>query len=57
VGENVAHAENLVNAHRALYGSPSHRQNLIDPGWKAAGFAAVPGDDGSVWVCEVFVER
>ena len=57
VGENVAHAENLVNAHRALYGSPSHRQNLLDPGWKVAGFSVVPGEDGSVWVCEVFVER
>ncbi len=57
VGENVAHAENLVNAHRALYGSPSHRQNLLDPGWKLGGFAVIPGEDGTVWVCEVFVER
>lgn len=57
VGENVAHAENLVNAHRALYGSPSHRQNLLDPSFRVGGFAVVPGEDGSVWVCEVFVER
>jgi uncharacterized protein YkwD len=56
VGENVAHAESVVNAHRALYASPSHRENLLRNDYQSAGFAVVEGDDGSAWVCEMFAD-
>jgi uncharacterized protein YkwD len=56
IGENVAHAESIVNAHRALYGSPSHRENLLRNDYQSAGFAVVDGDDGSAWVCEMFAD-
>jgi hypothetical protein len=56
IGENVAHAESVVNAHRALYGSPSHRENLLRNDYQSAGFAVIDGDDGSAWVCEMFAD-
>jgi uncharacterized protein YkwD len=37
VGENVARARSLARAHRALWDSPSHRGNLLDPGFDALG--------------------
>jgi uncharacterized protein YkwD len=49
VGENVARARNLARAHRALWDSPSHRANLLDPGFHALGlgvFVDVPAAAG-----------
>jgi uncharacterized protein YkwD len=48
VGENVARARNVARAHRALWDSPSHRGNLLDPGFDALGLGvfvevAAPG--------------
>ena len=56
VGENVARAQTVALAHRALHASPSHRTNLLNPRFQEAGFAAVESD-GVVWVCEVFLGR
>jgi hypothetical protein len=68
VGENVAHARSLGRAHRALWESPAHRGNLLDPGFAAVGLGVVvvpesaaeddsePGsaEAAGVWVCELF---
>ena len=54
IGENVAHAPSLVQAHRGLYASPSHRANLIRPDFTHVGVGIAEGIDGTVWVCEVF---
>ncbi len=54
LGENVAHALSLPAAHRALWSSPSHRQNLLTPGYRQTGVAALRDPDGSVWVVELF---
>lgn len=54
VGENVAHAPTLARAHRMLWQSPSHRDNLLDPSWNALGVGIVKDPDGSVWVAEEF---
>jgi uncharacterized protein YkwD len=54
VGENVAHAANVLAAHRALYASPSHRLELLRADYTHVGIGVVPADDGSVYVCEVF---
>ncbi len=54
VGENAAHAESTMLAHRALWASPSHRRNVLDARFDRVGVAAVTGDDGSVWATELF---
>jgi hypothetical protein len=68
IGENVAHARSLGRAHRALWDSPAHRGNLLDPGFTAVGLGVVvvpeseaEGDTergnaeaAGVWVCELF---
>ena len=54
IGENVAHAANVVLAHRALWNSPSHRENLLQPGFDRLGVGVSSDADGSVWVAEVF---
>jgi len=53
-GENVAHAQNVLLAHRALWQSPSHRANLQHAEYDALGVAVLDDADGSVWVAEVF---
>jgi uncharacterized protein YkwD len=53
-GENVAHAQNVLLAHRALWQSPSHRANLQRAEYDTLGVAVLDDPDGSVWVAEVF---
>jgi uncharacterized protein YkwD len=55
-GENVAHARTVRLAHRALWASPSHRDNLLHRGFDALGVGVARDRDGSVWVCELFAE-
>lgn len=55
-GENVAHALDVTRAHRALWASPSHRENLLQPRFDGVGIGIVPDADGSIWVCEVFAD-
>jgi hypothetical protein len=54
VGENVAHAANVVLAHRALWSSPSHRDNLLHVRFDRVGIGVSSDPDGSVWVTELF---
>ncbi len=56
-GENVAHAQTVVLAHRALWESPSHRANLEHAEYDSFGVAVLDDPDGSVWVAEVFARR
>lgn len=53
-GENVAHARTVRRAHRALWTSPSHRGNLLEPAFRRLGVGVAHDPDGSVWVCEAF---
>jgi uncharacterized protein YkwD len=55
-GENVAHERSIVHAHRALYASPSHRDNLVHPDFDRFGVAVVDDPDGTVWVTEMFAK-
>jgi uncharacterized protein YkwD len=55
-GENVAHATDVRHAHRALWASPSHRSNLLDPRFTAVGIGTEQDADGRVWVCELFAD-
>ena len=53
-GENLASARSIEHAHRALWASPSHRDNILYNDFRRMGAAAVRAADGSVWVAEVF---
>ncbi|HEX2736156.1 MAG TPA: CAP domain-containing protein [Polyangiaceae bacterium] len=53
-GENVAHADTLVRAHRALWSSPSHRGNLLLARFTEVGIGVAERPGSGVWVCEVF---
>jgi uncharacterized protein YkwD len=53
-GENVAHAASATLAQRLLWASPSHRENLLFPGFDLVGIGVAPDPDGTLWVCQVF---
>ena len=53
-GENVAHAGSAQLAQRALWASPSHRENLLFRGFNVVGIGVAPDSDGTLWVCQVF---
>jgi uncharacterized protein YkwD len=55
-GENVAHALDAVQAHRVLWASPSHRENLLAPRYDRVGIGVARDPDGSLWVCELFAD-
>jgi uncharacterized protein YkwD len=54
LAENVAHAAGAAEAHRALWDSPSHRENIVGPRFDHVGVGAVRGADGTLWVTEIF---
>jgi uncharacterized protein YkwD len=54
VGENVAHATTVALAHRALWASPSHRANLLDPSFSRVGVGVARDARGDAWVAELF---
>jgi hypothetical protein len=56
VGENVARASSLERAHGVLWDSPSHRGNLLDPGYDALGLGIARSEAGDVLVCELFAD-
>ena len=53
-GENVAHAAGAQQAQRALWASPSHRENLLLPSFNLVGIGVAADADGTLWVCQVF---
>lgn len=53
VAENVAYNATAEKAFEALMQSPPHRQNLLDPDYNAAGFAAF-WSDGKLYVVQDF---
>jgi uncharacterized protein YkwD len=56
VGENLAHAADVKLAHRTLWQSPSHRQNLLETRFDALGVGVAADTDQTLWVCEVFAK-
>jgi uncharacterized protein YkwD len=53
-GENVGVGGSVASVHNALVNSPGHYANLAGETYTAFGIAVVIGDDGRLWVCEVF---
>src|SRR5207248_2539087 len=56
VGENVAYDHSPEQAFDALMHSPPHRQNLLDPAFNTAGFAAF-WSAGRLYVVQDFAHR
>jgi uncharacterized protein YkwD len=52
-GENVGYAASVAEVHRGFMQSPHHRENLLNPDYNVAGFAAVR-DGNRVYVTEDF---
>ena len=53
-GENVGFGASVTSVQDALAASPGHYANLVGPRYTSLGVAAAIGDDGRLWVCEVF---
>ena len=57
LGENVAVADDVPAAHRALLASPSHRAVILDPAFDGVGLAITHGAGSSHWVSMKFADR
>ncbi len=55
-GENVAKAPSAALAHRALWWSPSHRDNMLHERYTRVGIATRRDTHGLLWVTEVFAD-
>jgi uncharacterized protein YkwD len=55
-GENVARAGSISRVHRALWASPSHRANMLDPRFHAIGIGVASDPDGTLWAAEIFAD-
>ena len=56
VGENLARAPSLVQAHRAIWRSPSHRSNLLAPHFDSVGIGVARDPRGEWWVCQLLAD-
>ncbi|OQX70192.1 MAG: hypothetical protein B6A08_01585 [Sorangiineae bacterium NIC37A_2] len=56
VGENVALAPSPLRLHRALWASPSHRENLLLTRWDEVGVAIARREDGSLFLTQLFID-
>lgn len=54
LGENLAHAGSTLDAHRALWRSPSHRRNLLHRDHTHMGVGVALDARGDIWVCQLF---
>ena len=54
MGENIAHAKNLRDAHRALWWSPSHRLNTLDAHYRYVGIGVYVDNANELWVSQEF---
>jgi uncharacterized protein YkwD len=56
VGENVALAESVKRLHRAIWASPSHRENLLLSSWEVVGIGIAEDDEGRLFLAQIFVD-
>jgi hypothetical protein len=55
LAENVGVGPDVNTIHQAFMNSTAHRTNILDPAFTHIGIGVVTGDDGKLWVTEVFV--
>ncbi|HLJ60345.1 MAG TPA: CAP domain-containing protein [bacterium] len=56
VGENLAYADDVTEAHDALMASAPHRSNILYPGYRLVGIAVLDGGSDGVIVVEDFTD-
>lgn len=56
VGENVGVGADIDVIHEAFMESPSHRENILRPGWDWVGVGVAIGPDGRTFVVHVFAD-
>jgi uncharacterized protein YkwD len=54
VGENLAYAATVRDAHKALLASQAHRHNILFPGYRLTGIAVLDGGPFGVLVVQDF---
>ncbi|HLG01519.1 MAG TPA: CAP domain-containing protein [Acidimicrobiia bacterium] len=57
LGENVGMGGSVTSLHDAFVASPSHYENLIDPGFDALAIGVTVAADGTIYVAQEFMER
>lgn len=57
VGENIVEARSVTWAHLQLMASPTHRQNMLDPGFTDVGVGVVPDNYGGIMAAQEFIGR
>ncbi len=55
-GENVALAASALRLHRALWGSPSHRENMLLRRWDEVGIAVVEGEGELLYATQLYID-
>jgi uncharacterized protein YkwD len=56
IGENVGFSGDIPTVHQAFLDSESHRANILDERFNWVGTGYAEGDDGRIWVAQVFVQ-
>jgi uncharacterized protein YkwD len=56
VGENLAYASSVPEAHRLLMNSPGHRANILSPVYRWVGIGVMDGGQHGVIVVEDFTD-
>ena len=57
LGENVAVAWSVDQAHQSFMGSSGHRANILDRTYTKVGTGVAVGGDGRVWVVQEFMHE
>lgn len=57
IAENVGRGRRVVAIHDGFMGSSVHRSNILYPGFNQIGVGVAYGDDGKIYVSQVFVRR
>lgn len=57
LGENVGMGGSVTSLHDAFVASPSHYENLVDPGFDAMAIGVTVAEDGTIYVAQEFMER
>jgi len=56
LGENVGMGGSVEALHDAFVASPSHYENLVDPGFRHVGIGVTVDSEGTIFVAEEFME-
>ncbi len=56
IGENLSKAKSIEEGEESLMNSPGHRKNILDPDYNVIGIGITKGDDGYLYITQIFGE-